>query len=70
MAAQFNSIFGNLISTGVSWFEDLLEASGYAGFYLSAIFLILTFRFLLRPIFGFAWSLGSDRARSKNDSED
>ena len=38
MAAEFNSIFGNLISTGVSWFEDLLEASGYAGFYLSAIF--------------------------------
>lgn len=69
MAAQFNQIFGNVISTAISWFERMLATSGYTGFYLAAIFLVFISKFLLSPIFGtFVAVSASDTVRTSKEN--
>lgn len=43
------------------WFGSILESSGMLSFWLSFVFLVLLFRFILGPIFGVAqYSAASD----------
>ena len=56
MADQILSMLGDTITQGIVWFEDMLNASGYASFYIAAFCLFLISKFLLRPIFGIASS--------------
>lgn len=60
----FSIIYYPLIYA-VNWFSDLFQNTGMTELYLSIIFIVLSIRFLVSPIFGV--SRGSDKARSKDE---
>ncbi len=68
--AAKGSAFGLIsqgIGFGVSLFTSLLNGANLVSEYLAAIFILLASRFLLRPIFGSAFSGSSDTVKkSKN----
>lgn len=65
------SFLQSLISACVSWFNAVFGSTtsfGATAFYVSAVGLVLTIRFLLHPIFG--GSVGSDKARKSNSKDE
>lgn len=68
MAAQvFNSI-SLLFDSILTWFSRLFASTGMIPFYLGAIVVVLSVRFLLKPILGS--KVGSDSVRKRSDSDD
>lgn len=66
MLEQILSILSTCVLAVSSWFTRVMDLSGMGAFYLSSVFVILTYKFLLSPIFG--RSRGSDTAaQSKRD---
>ena len=66
MAAQIIAIIATATGQCAIWFNQIVEASGSFGIYISALFLFSVGRFLLGPIFGTAvgvalGNMGSDK---------
>ncbi len=58
----------NMVFAAVSsWFTQVLTASGGVGLFLGMLFILMTIRYLLAPLFG---SAGSDRAKKRNNDGD
>ncbi len=52
----------------LKYFNDIFRSTGATNFWLSCILIVLSFKFLLAPIFGHS---GSDKARkNKSDNGD
>lgn len=62
MAAQIFSFIANAFSWAGAYFVVIVEQTGMRGIYLSAIFLMLLFKFILAPVFG---SSGSDKVNKR-----
>lgn len=54
------NIILNAITVAFGWFLELYDAAGALGIWQFCIFVFLTYRFILAPIFGH--TAGSDRA--------
>lgn len=61
MVAQIMNILNQSIVSAAGWFTDIITSSGVVDVFLFFIFLILSIRFLVSPVFGDG--RGSDRAR-------
>ena len=65
---MFNQIFpyvANVFTFALDTFSRLLNAMGAFRIWLYVIYVLLSYRFILRPVFGWASSSGSDRADKK-----
>ena len=64
------SVLQNVFVTLVGWFSSLLTSSGTSEIFVSAIFIMLVTRFILRPIFGGGGFGGrSDTAKKAKDGD-
>lgn len=59
-------LFGVAVAACSAWFVALMDGTGYGGIFLAMIFLMLAYRFLLKPVFG---SGGSDKAKKKSEDK-
>ena len=70
---MFSEIFLGVVEVFISvgnYFWSVLDATGAINIYRYVIYMVLSFRFILRPIFGWASSVGSDRADKKTSGSD
>lgn len=58
------SMFGVSVAACSSWFVSLMDGTGFGGIFLGMVFLMLSFKFVLQPIFGFS---GSDSVKKKKE---
>lgn len=65
MVSQLFPFVVNVFTFAVNTFWSLLGAIGSQNIWLYAIYMLLSYRFILRPVFGWASSAGSDRANKK-----
>lgn len=61
MAAQCVDLFTNAVSGCALWFFSIVNETGTYTLWLSCVFIFLVYKFLFRPIFGYA---SSDLARN------
>lgn len=57
-------LFGLAVAACSNWFVFLLDGTGFGGVFLAMVFLWLSYKFLLKPVFG---SGGSDKAKKKKE---
>lgn len=65
---QIMNLINSAITAASQWFVQVFTSSGMIQVYLSVLFIVFSFRFLLRPVFGS--SRGSDRARDNSEVND
>lgn len=65
MITQVFPFVVNVFKFAVDTFWRLIGAVGSRRIWLYAIYMVLSYRFILRPVFGWASSAGSDRADKK-----
>ena len=65
MVTQLFPYVVNVFSFAADTFWSLLGAIGSQNIWLYVVYMLLSYRFILRPVFGWANSAGSDRANKK-----
>lgn len=65
MIAELFPHVTNLFTGIVAWFWTLLGSVGSRRIWLYTMYMLLSYRFILRPIFGGAGFAGSDKANKK-----
>ena len=65
MINQIFPVVSDVFVFAIDTFYEMLNAMGAFRLWLYVIYMFLSYRFILRPIFGWASSAGSDRANKK-----
>lgn len=60
MVPQILDLLGQTISTVASWFNDVLDKTGGRPAWITAIIVVMSYKYLLSPVFGAIRHAGSD----------